>query len=34
VDHFHDWFQPELEKQGYSGIFVKKPENKDGGSVP
>ena len=24
VDHFYDWFEPELEKLGYSGTFLKK----------
>jgi len=24
-DHFSDWFQPKLEKEGYEGIFYPKP---------
>ena len=27
VDHFDDWFLPQLSKRGYRGFFVKKPKS-------
>ena len=27
VDHFDDWFRPQLQKRGYRGFFLKKPKS-------
>ena len=27
VDHFDDWFMPQLQKRGYRGFFLKKPKS-------
>ena len=27
VDHYHDWFMPQLSKRGYRGFFLKKPKS-------
>lgn len=27
VDHFYDWFQPQLARVGYEGVFKKKPKS-------
>ena len=27
VDHFDDWFMPQLSKRGYRGFFLKKPKS-------
>ena len=30
VDHYDDWFRPELTKHGYDSVFIKKIEGNDG----